>query len=384
MQASAFPRRTALAAGTALLLGGRGAGRAAAQPGGAIESQRARFRVERLPGRLQHPWSVAFLPDGTALVTERPGRLRRVRLPGGLVDQPVAGVPAVDAVGQGGLLDIALHPAFATNGLVYLSHAARTERGNASRVVRARFDGAALARVETVLEAAERPGGGRLHFGCRLAFARDGTLYVTVGERNQRQRAQDRADPAGKVLRINDDGTIPPDNPFVGRADAHPAVFSYGHRNPQGLALHPGTGAVWEHEHGARGGDEVNILRAGANYGWPITTHGVDYSGAPIGIGPTAPGITDPIHVWVPSIAPSGMAFYTAEAFPGWRGGLFVGGLAGQCLARLTLEGDRVVAEERLLTRAIGRIRDVRQGPDGFLYLLTDEEDGGLYRLLPA
>jgi len=374
------------ACGAAGALGAEELAQAAPADTGAAMASNAgqRYRLERVPGVLQNPWGLAFLPDGAMLITERSGRLRRARLPGGIEAAPVAGPPEVAATGQGGLLDIALHPGFAANGLVYLSHSVRTAAGNATAVTRARYDGRALAGAETILHAAERQGGGGLHFGSRLAFGRDGTLFVSLGDRNQRDRAQDAADTAGKVLRVTDTGAVPPDNPFLGRPGVNPALYTTGHRNPQGMARHPDTGAIWLHEHGARGGDEVNILRAGANYGWPVTTHGVDYSGARIGVGPRAPGVTDPVHVWVPSIAPSGMAFCSGRALPAWRGNLFVGALAGQCLVRLTLDGERVQAEERLLSGTIGRIRDVREGPDGALYLLTDAREGALWRIVPA
>jgi aldose sugar dehydrogenase len=226
-------------------------------------------------------------------------------------------------------------------------------------------------------------GGGR-HFGSRLGFDRDGYLFVTLGERGQDERAQDLGALAGKVVRLHPDGSVPDDNPFVGRNDAAPEIFSYGHRNPQGLAVHPETGAVWVEEHGPRGGDEVNVVRAGANYGWPVITYGRAYSGLPMGEGSEKEGMEQPLHYWVPSISPSGMAFYGGDAFPAWQGDLFVGALSGELLARLELDGEQVVAEERLLEGVLGRIRDVRVGPDGYLYLLTDYADGALVRLEPA
>jgi aldose sugar dehydrogenase len=331
---------------------------------------------------LEHPWSMAFLPNDEVLITERPGRLRLVRT-GKLVPQPIAGVPAVDARGQGGLLDVVAHPDFAHNRMVYISLSQAVGDGaNATRVIRARLsaDGGRLEHVETVFQA--NPGTrSTAHFGSRLAFAPDGSLYITVGERNQRQRAQDLTDHNGSVIRLTDTGAVPPDNPFVGRTDARPEIFTWGHRNPQGLAVNPWTGAVWETEHGPRGGDEVNILKAGVNYGWPVITYGQEYVGGEIGEGTEKPGLEQPIHIWIPSIAPSGLAFYTGTAYPGWAGSLFVGALAGKSLVRLTLAGDRIVGEERLLTDAVGRIRDVREGPDGWLYLLTDEQNGRLLRL---
>jgi glucose/arabinose dehydrogenase len=324
---------------------------------------------------------MAFLPNGDALITERPGRLRLVR-DGVLDPTPIAGVPAVYASGQGGLLDVALDPAFATNRLIYLSYAARGADGAGTRVARGRLGDGALEDVEVIFEGFTT-GGGR-HFGSRLAFDRDGYLFVTLGERGDGDRAQEPDVLAGKVVRLHPDGRVPDDNPFVGRADAAPEVFSYGHRNPQGLTVHPETGAVWLVEHGPRGGDELNLVRAGANYGWPVITYGRAYSGLPIGEGSEKEGMAQPVHYWVPSISPSGMVFYQGDAFPQWRGDLFVGALSGDLLARLELDGGQVVEEERLLENVLGRIRDVRQGPDGLLYLLNDQEDGALWRLEPA
>jgi glucose/arabinose dehydrogenase len=294
----------------------------------------------------------------------------------------VTGVPEVVARGQGGLLDLALDPGFAENGLIYLSYAGKVPQGAATHVLRARLDGDRLIDGRVILIGGAS-GTGR-HFGSRLAFGRDGLLYVSLGDRGEMDRAQDLGDLVGKVARIRPDGSVPANNPFLGRPDARPEIYAYGVRNPQGLALNPWTGAVWEQEHGPRGGDEVNVVLAGANYGWPIVTHGIDYSFLPIGEGKEKPGIEPPRHAWVPSIAPSGMAFYDADAFPAWRGSLFVGALKDELLCRLELDGDRIVREERLLEGAIGRIRDVRVGPDGFVYLLNDERKGGVWRLAPA
>jgi glucose/arabinose dehydrogenase len=350
---------------------GPGAGARAAAPG---------YRLVELTGGLEHPWALAFLPDGRMLVTERDGRLRLVE-DGRLVERPIAGVPDVIASGQGGLLDIALHPRFAENGLVYLSYAGATPQGAATHVLRARLDGTRLADGRVILLG----GAGRTgrHFGSRMAFDQVGLLHVSLGDRGEMNRAQDLGDLVGKIARITDDGAVPPDNPFAGRSGARPEIYCYGMRNPQGLALNPWTGAMWEQEHGPRGGDEVNILRAGANYGWPVITHGVDYTFLPIGEGKEKAGLEQPLHAWVPSIAPSGMAFYDGDAFSSWRGSLFVGALKDELLVRLVLDGDRVVREERLLEGEIGRIRDVRVGPDGFIYLLNDERRAGIYRLEP-
>jgi glucose/arabinose dehydrogenase len=346
-----------------------------------VESDQATFRVVVLVEGLEHPWGLAFLPDGDLLVTERPGRLRLVR-DGALEPAALEGVPEVYASGQGGLLDVALDRDFSANRLIYLSYAAETDAGAGTRVARARLGDGRLEDLEVIFEGL-MAGGGR-HFGSRLGFDQDGYLFVTLGERGQDERAQELGELAGKVVRLQPDGSVPADNPFVGRDDTAPEVFSYGHRNPQGLAVHPETGRVWVVEHGPRGGDEVNVVQAGVNYGWPVITHGRAYSGLPMGEGSAKEGMAQPLHYWVPSISPSGMAFYQGDAFAQWQGDLFVGGLSGQLLARLELDGERVVEEERLLDGVLGRIRDVRVGPDGYLYLLTDHEDGALVRLEAA
>jgi len=344
-------------------------------------SEQHQFRVTTLVAGLEHPWGLAFLPNGDLLITERPGRLRLVR-DGVLESAPVAGAPKAAASGQGGLLDVALHPRFAENRLVYLSYAGRGAGGLGTEVARARFVDRRLVDLETIYAVEPKSGGGR-HFGSRLAFGRDGLLYVTAGERGSRDRAQDLGDPAGAVLRLTEDGAPAPGNPFVGRKDARPEIFTYGHRNPQGLAMHPETGEIWAVEHGPRGGDELNLIAAGTNYGWPVITHGRSYAGFKIGEGNAKPGMAQPQRYWVPSISPSGLAFYTGEAFPEWRGNLFLGALSGQALVRLELDGAKVVHEERLLEELDERIRDVRQGPDGRLYLLTDSSRGALLRLDP-
>jgi glucose/arabinose dehydrogenase len=343
--------------------------------------------VETITRRLSHPWALQFLPDGRMLVSERGGRLRIVARDG-TVSAPVAGVPAVSGGGQGGLLDVALAPDFATSGLVYLTYAEPRGVGtNATAVARGRLvresTTARLERVEVVFRQEPTSSGG-LHFGSRLAFARDGALFVTLGERFQRDAAQDLSRHWGKVVRILPDGGVPKDNPFVGKAGARPEIWSYGHRNPQSAAIHPVTGKLWTVEHGARGGDEINIPEAGKNYGWPVITYGKDYSYLPIGEGTSKEGLEQPIYYWDPSIAPSGMAFYTGDLFPAWKGNLFVGALAKRHLARLVLDGEKVVAEERLLEDLGERVRDVRQGPDGALYVLTDEGQGRLARLVPG
>jgi glucose/arabinose dehydrogenase len=301
----------------------------------------------------------------------------------GHLSEPLAGVPEVWARGQGGLLDVVLAPDFATSRLIYLSYAEPGGAGAGTAVARGRLTDSGLDGVEVVFRQEPKRGAGQ-HFGSRLVFARDGNLFVTTGDRGSRELAQELDRPMGKVLRIRPDGAVPPDNPFVSRRAALPVIWSYGHRNLQGAALHPQTGQLWTVEHGARGGDEVNAPRAGRNHGWPVITYGRDYSGATIGEGTSKPGMEQPIHYWDPSIAPSGMAFYTGDRFPAWRGNLFVGSLKFGLVSRLELQGERVVSEERILDGLGGRVRDVRQGPDGYLYLLTDESNGRIVRIEPA
>lgn len=346
-----------------------------------LRSQKASFRLVTLASGLEQPWSIAFLSDGRMLITERPGRLR-IFANGKLEPKPVAGVPEVRARGQGGLLDVCLHPGFARNGALYLSLSAPVSDGALTRVVRARWSEGGLADVTPIFDAAPASSGGN-HFGSRIAFDRAGLMYVTCGERYQMQRAQRLDDLGGKIVRLRDDGSVPPDNPFVGRAGARPEIFTYGHRNPQGLAVHPATGRLWAVEHGPRGGDELNLLRAGANYGWPLATYGIDYSGAKISDHKALPGMEDPVRFWVPSISPCGLAFYGGDAFAPWRGSLFTGALSGSALVRIELDGERYVSEERLLADMFD-VRDVRQGPDGLLYLLTRSDNGALHRLEPA
>lgn len=349
-------------------------------------AQHGRLRLVEVAGGLDHPWSVAFLPGGDMLVTERPGSLRRISA-GGRISPPLKGVPAVVARGQGGLLDVAPHPDFAANGRVYLTYAEAGDggpenKGQGTAAAYGRLDGDGLSGVKVVFR--QRPKQTTYHhYGSRLAFARDGKLFITTGERGAMAQAQNLATTLGKVIRIDADGNVPPDNPFAGHAGVAPEIWSYGHRNLQGAAIHPVTGALWTHEHGPRGGDELNIPQPGRNYGWPEITYGVDYSGAVISADTARPGMEQPVHYWVPSIAPSGMAFYTGSIFPQWRGNLLVGSLKFGLLVRLSLAGDKVVAEERLLSGFGRRIRDVRQGPDGYVYLLTDESPGQLLRVEP-
>ena len=374
-------QRTTLALVALLALAGCGAGEATqGQDSPRAPGPRDGLEVGTVARGLEHPWGLAFLPDGRMLVTERPGRLRIVTADG-RVSAPVAGVPEVYARGQGGLLDVAIDPDFETQPWVYLSYAEPGEGGGGTAVARGRFEGDALSDVQVIFRQAPKLATGH-HFGSRLVFARDGRLFVTTGDRGHMERAQHLHEGQGKIFRIERDGGIPADNPFVGRDDAQAAIWSYGHRNVQGAALHPVTGALWQVEHGARGGDELNIAGPGRNYGWPVITLGVNYNGAPIGEGlREAEGMEQPVHHWTPSIAPSGLAFYTSDRFPAWTGSLFVGALAHRKLVRLTLEGDRVVGEEILLEELGERIRDVRQGPDGYLYLLTDASDGRVLRV---
>jgi len=327
---------------------------------------------------------MAFLPNGDMLVTERPGRLRIVRS-GVLQAEPIAGVPAVRAQGQGGLLEVALHPDFAQNRLIYLTFSKPNADGSegTTALVRGRFDGRRLTDVEELFEAKAWSSGGN-HFGSRIAFDGNGHLFMTVGDRGaspdpatvNRHPAQDLSNHQGTVIRLHDDGRVPDDNPFVGRAGALPEIWSYGHRNLQGLAIHPETGDLWNDEHGPQGGDELNLVLPGRNYGWPVIGYGLQYGGSVIHASTHRAGMEQPRHYWVPSIATSGLMIYTGDAFPGWKGSVFVGGLNGQQLARLTLDGQRVTGEETVL-EGIGRIRDIRQGPNGFIYLAIDARRGG-------
>lgn len=343
------------------------------------------IEVETVASGLEHPWGMAFLPGGELLVTERPGRLR-ILMPDGTLSQPVAGVPNVAAAGQGGLLDVTIDPDFSGNSLVYFSFAEARGGGTGLSVARGRLDVAqnVLSDVEVIFQQQPAVSGGR-HFGSRVVFANDGRLFITAGDRGDHSsESQNPLNHIGAVMRINPDGSIPQDNPGVGREDWADETWSIGHRNIQGAAMRPGTDQFWTNEHGSRGGDEVNLTERGKNYGWPVISYGVHYSGAPIGEGTAKPGMEQPVYYWDPSIAPSGMAFYTGDAFPDWRGNVLIGGLAGQMLSRLTMRGDAVVDEERMLQDLNARIRAVLQGPDGLVYLLTDAPDGRVLRLSPA
>ena len=347
----------------------------------------SRIQVETVAKGLVHPWSFQFLPDGRMLVTERPGRLRVVAKDGAL-SQPVSDVPPVAVVGQGGLLDVAVDPTFAQTGIIYLSYAEPRGLGTAgTSVMRGKLvlagNAARLTDTKVIFRQEPATTGG-LHFGSRIAIARDGNLFVTLGERYQRDRAQDLTNHYGKVIHITPDGAVPAANPKRSEPGARPEIWSHGHRNPQSAAIHPQTGKLWTVEHAARGGDELNIPEAGKNYGWPIITYGIDYNGSKIGVGTTQAGMEQPVYYWDPSIAPSGMAFYSGSLMPEWRGNLFVGALAGQHLSRLILSGETVVGEEKLLADLGERIRDVRNGPDGALYVATDHPEGRILRITPA
>lgn len=342
-----------------------------------IESQTGRLRVQEVATGLAHPWSLAFLPDGRMLVTERPGRLRMITADGS-ISPPLQGVPRVFAQGQGGLLGIALDPDFATNRRIYLAFAEPGEGGASTAVARGRLGEGAIEDAQVIFQQLPKVSGPN-HFGGRLAFARDGTLFVTTGERFKFDPAQDLTNHLGKVIRINPDGSVPRDNPFVGRQDARPEIWSYGHRNIQGAAIHPETGVLWIHEFGPRGGDELNIPEPGKNYGWPLVSWGRHYGGTPIPDPPTRPDLAGSVRYWNPAISPTGMAFYTGDAVPGWKGNLLIGCLTWNGIVRLTLKGTEVTGEERINLGT--RIRDVSQGPDGAVYVLTDESDGEVLRI---
>ena len=341
-------------------------------------------RVTNVATGLEHPWGMAFLPDGRILVTERPGRLRVVGRNGSL-SAPLSGVPRVLAQGQGGLLDVALDPQFTENNIIYLSYAEPGANGLAgTAVARARFTDAGLQNVQVIYRQEPKVAGSG-HFGSRIVFGRDGTMFIGQGERMRyEEQAQDLKSLLGKIVRINRDGSIPQDNPFVGRNDARPEIWSYGHRNIQSAVLHPETGQLWIVEHGPRGGDELNAPQPGRNYGWPVITYGREYSGMKVGEGITAKaGMEQPVYYWDPVIAPSGMVAYTGTAYPGWQGSFLVGSLAPGGLVRLVVQNGRVTSEERYLGDLDERIRDVEQGPDGLLYMLTDSPRGRMIRLDP-
>ncbi|MEP3048635.1 MAG: PQQ-dependent sugar dehydrogenase [Roseibium sp.] len=349
-----------------------------------VASAQSKVRLETITNGLSYPWSVAFLPDGGYLVTERDGILKHVDLEG--LQTTVPGTPEVFAQGQGGLLDVVLSPEFESDRTVFMTFSQGSVEGAGTSIFRAKLEagsaGFALTDGSTIFTGNNKAYGGR-HFGSRLAFAPDGALFMTLGDRGDGPRAQAPDDHAGSVLRLTSDGAAAPGNPFLGDHAYKPEIWSIGHRNPQSAAINPASGQLWTVEHGARGGDEVNIPQAGKNYGWPVISYGRHYSGGKIGEGIEQDGMEQPIHYWDPSIAPSGMSFVTSNKYPDWQGDLLVGALRGQHLAKLELNGEKVVSEEQLLTDLSERIRDVREAPDGYIYVLTDSDDGALIRLVP-
>ena len=354
------------------------------------ETSEQKIRVELLAEGLANPWSIAFLPDGALLITERAGRLRIFRN-GTLDAQPIAGTPEVKITTLGGLLEVLLHPRFADNRLIYLSYSkAGEENLSTTAIARGRLDGSKLVDMREIF-VANSWSASPTNFGGRMVFGRDGELYVTIGERQEQDRAQNGQDLGGKVLRLNDDGSVPADNPFVGKPGMKPEIYSLGHRSPQGLAVHPDTGALWENEHGPLGGDEINIVLPGRNYGWPLVTYGRTYEGEPISDATSRPDLEPPFMYWVPSIAISGLTFYTGDRFPAWKGNAFVGSMMhGRIrwtghIERLTFNDKGLsITREPILTEIKQRIRDVRMGPDGLLYVLTDQNPGVLLRIEPA
>ena len=350
-----------------------------------FDTEKGRISVSTVAGGLEQPWGIDFLPDGRMIVTEKSGQLRIVSADGKISD-PINGVPKVDDGGQGGLLDVTLHPDFASNRLVFLSFSEPGPGGASTAMARGRLtnDGAALEDVRVLFSQRPKIRGGR-HFGSRVVFAPDGNVFLTTGDRGARHNAQKLDGHIGKVIRLTPDGRVPSDNPFVGKSDALPEIWSYGHRNIQGAAIHPATGKLWTIEHGPRGGDEINIPAPGVNHGWPVVTHGIEYSGGTIGDGlKNKAGMADPVYTWTPVIAPGGMTFYSGDLFPAWKGNLLIGGLRAGALVRLELDGEKVVHEERLLRQIGDRIRDVAVGPDDAVYAITDAGDGRILRISPA
>ena len=347
----------------------------------AVQSAKHTFHVNKVLDGLENPWSMAFLPDGRMLITERAGRLRLVTKSFQLHPTPIAGLPKIKAAGQGGLFDVAIHPDYAANGWIYWAYNEPGAGGWGTALARGKLQGTQMTSVEVLFSMRPKSRKNQ-HFGGRIVFDTSGFVYLTLGDRGDRDRAQKMDDHAGSVIRLHDDGRVPEDNPFVKLKGALPEKWTLGNRNIQGAALHPQTGKLWTHEHGPQGGDEVNLMSAGKNYGWPVVTHGANYGlGTKIGEGQTKAGMAQALKIWVPSIAPSGMAFVNSQEFPEWSGNLLVGSLRAQTLVRLELDGDAVVGEERLLVGQIGRIRDVRVAEDGLIYLLTDAPNGALFRL---
>ncbi len=347
-----------------------------------FKTQDYTVNAEQITDSLQHPWGMEFLPDGRILVTERPGYLRIIE--DGKLSKPVRGLPDIQAFGQGGLLDVMLDPDFSANQTIYLSYAGPGQGGVSTEVVRAKLGNNELTNVKRIFALEKKTDTG-YHFGSRLQFDRDGYLYISLGDRGDMDRAQDISDHAGSLIRINKDGSIPEDNPFVNNANAKPEIYTYGNRNMQGMAMHPVTGDIWAIEHGPQGGDELNLMKAGTNYGWPVITYGVNYvSATKIGEGTEKEGMAQPIHYWVPSIATSGLMFYDGELFPKWKNNAIVGSLKFGQLARLTMQDNKVISEERILDNELGRIRDVMQAPDGSIYILIDHQNGKLYKITPV
>ena len=351
-----------------------------------LEMSGTKYRVAPVVSGLANPWSLTFLPNGDMLVTEKAGRLRIVRK-GTLDPTPITGTPEVWATGQGGLLEVLPHPRFAENQFLYLTYSKPCPKeGATTALMRGKFDGKALTDAKDLF-VADNCDTGNPHFGSKLAFSSDGKLFMTIGERGDRDRAQNTAIHGGKVLRLNEDGTVPADNPFVGKEGHKPEIYSYGNRNPQGLAFQPGTDVLWANEHGPHGGDELNIIQAGKNYGWPVASYGREYApnGVLVSPHPWKEGIEDPVLVWLPSIGISGMIFYTGDKFPQWKGNIFVGALSGLAVHRIGFnEKGGLLGREALLTESRQRIRDVRQGPDGFIYLAVDATAGGVLRIEPV
>lgn len=344
-----------------------------------IEDADFNYRVEVLAEGLQNPWGMAFLPDGRILIAERPGQMR-IYADGQLLEESVGGMPPVWANGQGGLLDVVLHPDYDKNGWIYLGYARPGSRGGNTAISRVRLEGNQITEEELLFHGQPHTTAGH-HFGTRILFDEDHYMFFTIGDRGVMENAQDLANHNGKMLRLHDDGRIPEDNPFVGHRNAMPEIWNYGHRNIQGMAWHPLTDELWTHEHGPRGGDEINIERPGENYGWPLATHGINYNGTIITPDTTLPGMVDPILHWTPSIAPCGMAFVTSEHYPGWENSLLVGALAGKHIQRLVFDGEQLLHTERLL-EGRARFRAISQGPDGYIYVLT-EGPGEFFRIVP-